>query len=121
MFLNVITWTDWPFFNSFLFLVITGGSSVGERDFVPKILKSLGKPGIIVKGVAMKPGSPVTLGMIRKTPVIVCPGFPVSSFFAFFLFGRALLKQMLYTEGPPTAEIQAKMESQVKTAESSFP
>ena len=96
-------------------LVITGGSSVGERDFVPKILQGLGKPGIIVKGVSMKPGSPVTLGMIRKTPIIVCPGFPVSSFFAFFLFGTALLKQMLLTEGPPTSYIQAKMEITVKT------
>jgi len=96
-------------------LVITGGSSVGEKDFVPKILKSLGKPGIIVKGVSMKPGSPVTLGMIRKTPIIVCPGFPVSSFFAFFLFGAALLKRMLFTEGPPIPEIHAKMESTVKT------
>ena len=96
-------------------LVITGGSSVGERDFVPEILKGLGKPGIIVKGVSMKPGSPVTLGMIRKTPIIICPGFPVSSFFAFFLFGTSLLKQMLFTEGPPTPEIQAKMEIAVKT------
>ncbi len=96
-------------------LVITGGSSVGEKDFVPKILKSLGNPGIIVKGVAMKPGSPVTLGMIRKTPIIVCPGFPVSSFFAFFLFGTAILKRMLNTKGPPLAQIQAKMEYRVKT------
>jgi len=96
-------------------LVITGGSSVGEKDFVPKILKSLGNPGIIVKGVAMKPGSPVTLGMIRKTPIIVCPGFPVSSFFAFFLFGTAILKRMLDTKGPPLAQIQAKMEYRVKT------
>ena len=96
-------------------LVITGGSSVGEKDFVPKILESLGNPGIIVKGVAMKPGSPVTLGMIRKTPIIVCPGFPVSSFFAFFLFGTAILKRMLDTKGPPLAQIQAKMEYRVKT------
>jgi len=96
-------------------LVITGGSSVGERDFVPIILKSLGKPGIIVKGVAMKPGSPVVLGMIRKTPIIVCPGFPVSSFFAFFMFGTSLLKQMLFTKGTPTSEIQARMETSVKT------
>jgi len=66
-------------------LVITGGSSVGERDFVPEILSHLGNPGILVKGVSMKPGSPVTLGVIRKTPIIVCPGFPVSSFFAFFV------------------------------------
>jgi len=99
-------------------LVITGGSSVGERDFVPKILKDFGKPGIIVKGVAMKPGSPVTLGLIRKTPIIVCPGFPVSSFFAFFLFGTAILKRMLHTNGPPSAEIQAKMEYGVKTQQS---
>ena len=96
-------------------LVITGGSSVGERDFVPKILNDLGKPGIIVKGVSMKPGSPVTLAMIRKTPIIVCPGFPVSSFFAFFLFGNSLLKQMLFTKGPPIPEIQARMENIVKT------
>ena len=96
-------------------LVITGGSSVGERDFVPEILKRLGKPGIIVKGVSMKPGSPVTLAMIRKTPIIVCPGFPVSSFFAFFLFGNAILKHMLFTKGPPIPEIQARMENIVKT------
>jgi molybdopterin molybdotransferase len=96
-------------------LVITGGSSVGERDFVPEILKRLGKPGIIVKGVAMKPGSPVTLAMIRTTPIIVCPGFPVSSFFAFFLFGNAILKQMLFTKGPPIPQIQARMENTVKT------
>jgi len=96
-------------------LIIIGGSSVGEKDFVPKILNGLGKPGIIIKGVAMKPGSPVTLGIIKKTPIIVCPGFPVSSFFAFFLFGKSLLKQMLFTEGIPTPEIQAKMESEVIT------
>jgi len=63
----------------------------------------------------MKPGSPVVLGMIRKTPIIVCPGFPVSSFFAFFMFGNSLLKQMLFTKGPPIPEIKARMESTVKT------
>lgn len=96
-------------------LVISGGSSVGERDFLPEILNHLGNPGIVVKGVSMKPGSPVTLGVIKKTPIIVCPGFPVSSFFAFFLFGTAILKQMLLSEGPPTPEIQAKMGLTVQT------
>ncbi len=96
-------------------LVITGGSSVGERDFVPQILNNLGKPGIIVKGIAMKPGSPTTLAKIGKTPVIVCPGFPLSSFFAFFVFGNLLLKKMLNTKGPPISEIEAKMETSIKT------
>jgi len=96
-------------------LVITGGSSVGERDFVPRILNNLGKPGIIVKGIAMKPGSPTTLAKIGKTPVIVCPGFPLSSFFAFFVFGNLLLKKMLNTKGPPISEIEAKMETSINT------
>ncbi len=96
-------------------LVITGGSSVGERDFVPRILNNLGKPGIIVKGIAMKPGSPTTLAKIGKTPIIVCPGFPLSSFFAFFVFGNLLLKKMLNTKGPPISEIEAKMETSIKT------
>jgi len=96
-------------------LVITGGSSVGERDFVPEILNDLGKPGIIVKGVAMKPGAPTSLAKIGKKPVIVCPGFPLSSFFAFFIFGNSLLKKMLNTNGPPISEIEAKMETSIKT------
>ncbi|WP_316506853.1 gephyrin-like molybdotransferase Glp [Nitrosopumilus sp.] len=96
-------------------LVITGGSSAGERDFVSKILGNLGNPGIIVKGVAMKPGSPTTLAKIGNIPVIVCPGFPLSSFFAFFVFGNSLLKKMLQTKGPAISKIEAKMEDMIRT------
>ena len=98
-------------------LAITGGSSVGEKDYVPEIIDELGKPGIIVKGVAMKPGSPVALGLIKKTPVIVCPGFPVSGFFAFLLFGAAVIRGMLSTTGPIIAETNATMISDTKVNE----
>ena len=91
-------------------VVVSGGTSVGETDYVPNLVNSMGKPGLLVRGVAVKPGSPTGLGIVRDRSVILCPGFPVSSFAAFYTFGRPLLFKMLQTEGPPGANLVARME-----------
>jgi len=57
-------------------IVTTGGSSVGERDLIPEIVDEMGE--VIVHGVALKPGHPVALGVVKETPVIMLPGFPVA-------------------------------------------
>lgn len=90
-------------------LVICGGTSVGETDYVPDLVNMLGKPGLIVRGVAMKPGSPTGLGIIGNKPVLLAPGFPVSSYFAFYTFGQPLLFKMLQTGGPPRVNLIARM------------
>ena len=95
-------------------VLISGGSSVGEKDYVPELINGIGKPGIIVHGVAMKPGSPTSLGVANGKPVIVLPGYPVSAFFAFYTFGRPLLYKILRTGGPPAARQVAKLTSNVK-------
>jgi molybdenum cofactor synthesis domain-containing protein len=95
-------------------ILISGGSSVGEKDYVPGLINEIGKPGIIVSGVAMKPGSPTSLGVANGKPVIVLPGFPVSAFVAFYTFGRPLLYNILKTDGPPVARLIAKLTSNVK-------
>ncbi len=95
-------------------ILISGGSSVGEKDFVPGLVNEIGKPGIIVSGVAMKPGSPTSLGIANGKPVIVLPGYPVSAFVAFYTFGRPLLYNILKTNGPPVARQVAKLTSNVK-------
>ena len=89
--------------------VVSGGTSVGETDYLPDLVNSMGKPGLLVRGVAVKPGSPTGLGIVNDKPVILCPGHPVSSFVAFYIFGRPLLFKMLQTEGPPSANLVAKM------------
>ena len=76
-------------------LVISAGSSVGPKDNIPEIINSLGKPGLIVHGVSMKPSSPTGLGFINNKPIIVLPGYPVSAFIAFFVFGKILLSTLL--------------------------
>ncbi|MDQ3847959.1 MAG: molybdopterin molybdotransferase MoeA [Thermoproteota archaeon] len=95
-------------------IVISGGSSVGERDFVPSLINEIGKPGIIVSGVAMKPGSPTSLGIAKGKPVFVLPGYPVSAFVAFYTFGLPLLYKFLKTKGPPIARQVAKLTCNVK-------
>jgi molybdopterin molybdotransferase len=95
-------------------ILISGGSSVGEKDYVPGLINEIGKPGIIVSGVAMKPGSPTSLGIANGKPVIVLPGYPVSAFVAFYTFGLPLLYNILKTNGPPVARQVAKLVSDVK-------
>jgi molybdopterin molybdotransferase len=95
-------------------ILISGGSSVGEKDYVPGLINEIGKPGIIVSGVAMKPGSPTSLGIANGKPMIVLPGYPVSAFVAFYTFGLPLLYNILKTNGPPVARQDAKLTSNVK-------
>ena len=49
-------------------VITSGGVSVGPRDYTPQVVDSLGKPGIVVSGIAVKPGKPTTVGFVRQRP-----------------------------------------------------
>ena len=74
-------------------LLVSGGISVGDYDFVKDVLKDL---GTVMKfwRVAMKPGKPLAFGMIKKIPVFGLPGNPVSSMLTFEQFVRPALLKM---------------------------
>jgi molybdopterin molybdotransferase len=76
-------------------VIVSAGSSVGNRDLVPKCVNSLGKPGMLVHGVAMRPAMPTGLALVNGKPVFSLPGFPVSAFFAFRTFVRPIIAKML--------------------------
>ncbi len=74
------------------FLLISGGVSMGDYDFVLEVLESLGVTMRLWK-VAMKPGKPVAFGTFQGRPVFGLPGNPVSSMVTFEEFVRpAILK-----------------------------
>lgn len=58
--------------------IVTGGSSVGERDQTPAAIAALGEPGVIVHGLRVKPGKPTVLAAVGEKPVIGLPGNPTS-------------------------------------------
>lgn len=59
-------------------VLISGGSSVGAHDMTPEIINSLGEPGVLVHGVAIKPGKPTIVGKIQDKAVFGLPGHPAS-------------------------------------------
>ncbi len=76
-------------------VIVSGGSSVGERDVVAEAIDALGPPGIIVHGIAVRPGKPTVLAIAGPVPVIGLPGNPVSALVIFDLFARPVLEEML--------------------------
>lgn len=60
-------------------VLISGGSSVGIKDMTIDLLNSLGEPGVLLHGLAIKPGKPTILAVIEGTIVIGLPGHPASA------------------------------------------
>ncbi|WP_088343609.1 MULTISPECIES: molybdopterin biosynthesis protein [Rhodomicrobium] len=75
-------------------VVLSGGTSKGAGDVSYRILSELGLPGIIVHGVALKPGKPLCLAVVHEKPVVVLPGFPTSAIFTFHSFVAPLIRAM---------------------------
>lgn len=75
-------------------VVISGGVSMGEFDFVPHVLKELGVK-IHFDRVAIKPGKPTTFGSIENKIVFGLPGNPVSTFVITEVFVKEILYRMM--------------------------
>ncbi len=75
-------------------VVISGGVSVGEKDFVQAALREIGAE-IDLWRVRIKPGKPFLFGRHQRCVIFGLPGNPVSSFVTFLVLVRpALLKMM---------------------------
>jgi molybdopterin molybdotransferase len=75
-------------------LILSGGSSVGAKDYTTDVIQSLGLPGVFVHGISIKPGKPTILAMANGKPVIGLPGHPASAMIIFMLFGEKILQKL---------------------------
>src|SRR6187401_715739 len=73
-------------------VVLSGGTSKGAGDLSHRVVSQLGKPGILVHGVALKPGKPLCLGVVGNSPIVVLPGFPTSAIFTFHAFVAPVIR-----------------------------
>jgi molybdopterin molybdotransferase len=76
-------------------LLISGGSSAGARDATAEVIQSLGKPGVLVHGINIRPGKPTILGACAGKAVVGLPGNPVSALVIGYLFVVPLLEHLL--------------------------
>jgi molybdenum cofactor synthesis domain-containing protein len=75
-------------------VLTSGGVSVGPHDITPKIVDSLGEPGVFVSGIAVKPGKPTTVALVGRKPVFALPGHPTSALLLFHLLARPVVQVM---------------------------
>jgi putative molybdopterin biosynthesis protein len=73
-------------------VIMSGGTSKGAGDLCYRAVALFNDPGILVHGVALKPGKPVCLAVTRGKPIIVLPGFPTSAIFTFHEFAAPVIR-----------------------------
>jgi putative molybdopterin biosynthesis protein len=97
-------------------VLLSGGTSKGAGDVAARVVARLGDPGIVVHGVALKPGKPICLAVTRGKPVVILPGFPTSAIFTFHEFVAPVIRA--FAGLPPErretvrASLAAKLASQ---------
>ena len=83
------------------FIISTGGVSVGEYDYIKKVLDDLGAEEILWR-VAMKPGKPLYFCILQGVPYFGLPGNPVSGIMSFLQFVRPAIRK---ASGYPADEL----------------
>ena len=75
-------------------VLLSGGTSKGAGDLAYAAVRRLARPGVVVHGVALKPGKPLCLAVQDGKPVAVLPGFPTSAIFTFHSFLAPVIRAL---------------------------
>ncbi len=82
-------------------VAISAGSSTSVRDITEQVLNSLGDPGVLLHGVAVRPGKPTILAVANGKPAFGLPGNPVS---AMVIARLLLLPTLQFLQGALTPD-----------------
>jgi len=96
-------------------LIITGGVSMGEYDFVRDVFEELGLE-ILFSKVAIKPGKPTVFARKGDKLVFGLPGNPLSSMITFECFARPVLGRMCGMKHPELRRVHGTMAEDVRQA-----
>jgi molybdopterin molybdotransferase len=97
-------------------VILSAGSSVSARDMTAQVVDSLGRPGVLVHGVSLKPGKPTILAVCSGKAVFGLPGNPVSCMVTYELFVAPTLAHLSGAAIPPRRTISARLSHNVASA-----
>lgn len=100
-------------------LILSGGSSVGEKDVVADTIAALGAPGIVVHGISIRPGKPTILAVASGKAVFGLPGNVVSAMVIFDEFVRPVIQRLAGLGEEPQfgGTVRAKLAARVTARE----
>jgi putative molybdopterin biosynthesis protein len=88
-------------------VILSGGTSKGAGDLCYRAVARFTDPGIVVHGVALKPGKPLCLAVTGGKPIIVLPGFPTSAIFTFHEFAAPVIRAFAGRPPEPAERLPA--------------
>ncbi len=75
-------------------IAVSGGTSVGTKDMIARIIDDIGNPGILFHGISLKPGKPMIGGIINSIPIFGLPGHPAAVSVCVDLFIRPVMNAL---------------------------
>ncbi len=90
-------------------VLLSGGTSKGAGDVASRVVAQLGAPGVLVHGVALKPGKPLCLAVTHGKPVAILPGFPTSAIMTFHEFIAPVLRAWAGLAEAKAAQVSARL------------
>ncbi len=90
-------------------VLLSGGTSKGAGDVAARVVSGLRNPGVVVHGVALKPGKPLCLAVTDGKPVAILPGFPTSAIMTFHEFIAPVLRAWAGRPAEEAAQVAATL------------
>ncbi len=88
-------------------VVLSGGSSVGERDLLIAALAGWGE--VLFHGIQVKPGKPTIFAMVQDKPLLGMPGYPTSCLINTYLFVLPAVRKMAHLPPRTGQTAEAKL------------
>ncbi len=101
-------------------VITSGGTSAGIGDLSYKVIDKLGKPGVVVHGIAIKPGKPTIIGVAKKKPIFGLPGYPTSAMIIFDVFVAPLIRKLAGIAEKGRKKIAARAAMRIHSAKGRY-
>ncbi len=95
-------------------IVFSGGSSVGEKDMLVRVVEDLGE--LLFHGIQIKPGKPTLFGLVKETPIFGMPGYPTSCLSNAYIFLVPAVRKIARLPPKQHRTVKAKMGVRVVSA-----
>jgi molybdopterin molybdotransferase len=97
-------------------VVVSAGSSVSARDMSVDVIDDLGRPGVLVHGITVKPGKPAIVALCDGVPVFGLPGNPASALVVAELFVVPAIRALLGANAPMPRTVRARLARNVPSS-----
>lgn len=107
-------------------VLLSGGSSAGNKDMTAETIDAMGKPGVITHGIAMKPGKPTIIGIIetgindgfmRNKLVVGLPGHPMAAIVAYDVIVNDFMKRYCFHNDEEPIRLTARITENIHAGE----